>query len=185
MKTWVKAFCFVAVFLLGTSAAAMAADVRYTKYNIHAQVKEGRLANASYANYTDPGAGHVIVPAGSAITIDKKNRKGFEFTYGADGMRIRFECHSKRMGMGTDEYIELITSAQPVSFSKLSKLDQKGMKEGKAYVGMTKAGILAALGYPAAHKTPSLDSATWIYWANRYRTLGVDFDASGKVAAVR
>ncbi len=163
----------------------MAAETRYTKYNIHAQVKDGRTAIASYANYTDPGAGHIIVPAGSEISIIKKSRKGFDFTYKGGATSIRFECHSKRMGMGTDEYIDLITSAEPVSFAKLSKLDKQGMQEGKASVGMTKAGVLAALGYPAAHKTPSLDAATWIYWTNRYRTLGVDFDGSGKVAAVR
>jgi hypothetical protein len=49
---------------------------------------------------------------------------------------------------------------------------------------MTKEGILTALGYPAAHRTSSLDAGTWIYWTNRFGTLSVDFDAKGKVTKV-
>ncbi len=173
------------VLLLAVVSVSSAAETRYTRYNIHAQVKEGKVANASYANYTDPGVGHIIVPAGTLITIDKKSRKRFEFTYGNDGMRVRFDYHSKRMGMGVDEYIDLITSIDPVAFKGLSQLDRKGLQEGKAFKGMTRDGVLAALGYPAAHKTPSLDAKTWIYWTNRFGTVAVEFDDSGKVANVR
>jgi hypothetical protein len=158
--------------------------VRYTKYNIHTQTKDGKTHKASYANYTSPGAGHVIIPAGSEITLTKTKSKAFYFTFDGD-KNVVFEFHQPRMGMDVDEYIDLITSTQPTSLSGLSRLDKEGVASGTVKKGMTRKGVMAAFGYPAAHKTPSLDSDTWIYWGNRYRTVGVDFGADGKVVNLR
>jgi len=180
----------VLVFLLSilslfcANPALAVKEVRYTKYNVHAQAKGNRL-NASYANYTRPGDGHYIIPAGTEITILGKSRKEIKFRINGDGREVRFLFHEPRMGMSVNDYIEKITSAKPVSLKKLPALDRKGVAEGKALVGMTREGVMTALGYPAAHKTPSLESPTWIYWTNRYGTLAVDFDGRGKVRAVR
>ena len=157
---------------------------RFTKYNIHTQGKNATAFKASYANYTDPGVGHVIVPAGTEIMITKSSRRGFVFTYDDGAKKVSFEFHDKRMEMGIDDYLELITSEQPVK-NKFSAVDKKGVAEGKAYKGMTRKGVMVALGYPAVHKTPSLETDTWIYWANRFRTVAVDFDKQGKVSNVR
>jgi outer membrane protein assembly factor BamE (lipoprotein component of BamABCDE complex) len=48
-------------------------------------------------------------------------------------------------------------------------------------IGMTKNGVRAALGYPATHRTPSLENQTWIYWTNRFQNYYVRFDKNGKV----
>jgi hypothetical protein len=163
--------------------------VLHTKYNIHVQDKLSRSGNhvytASYANYTDPGTGHIIIPAGSEITILKKGRKLFRFQVEEDNMVVDFLYHGPRMGMSVGEYIEKITSPKPVSLARFSKIDKKGIKEGKAYVGMSRDGVMTALGYPAAHRTPSLDASTWVYWGNRFRTIAVDFDDRGRVKSVR
>lgn len=174
----------IVLFLFLLQPAFAAKEQRYTKVNIHTQMKESGVSNASYANYTNPGAGHVIIPAGTQIVITRKSRKKFIFTY-ADGKRVNFEFHQPRMGMSIDEYLDKISSPEPVSFSGLSKKDKQGVAEGKALVGMSRKGVMTALGYPAAHKTPSLESSTWIYWGNRFRTVGVDFDDKGKVVKVR
>jgi hypothetical protein len=50
---------------------------------------------------------------------------------------------------------------------------------------MSRKGVMVALGYPAAHRTPSLDSNSWTYWTNRFKTIVVEFDAKGLVAEVR
>lgn len=173
------------VFMGVLACAASADEIRYTKVNIHTQQKDGKTAIASYANYTNPGAGHVVIPVGTEINIVKKSRKRFDFTYGTTGQSVRFEFHSTRMGMSIDEYIDKISSATPYNAQGLSELDRKGVAAGKALVGMSRDGVMAALGYPAAHKTPSLESTTWTYWTNRFGTLAVDFDSKGKAKAVR
>ncbi len=177
--------CLTIVCLGLFVAGASAAEVRYTKVNIHAQQKDGKTAIASYANFTNPGEGHIVIPVGTEISIIKKSRKRFDFTYNQTGQVVRFEFHEPRMGMSVDEYLDKITSATPYKPSGMSKLDLKGIKEGKALVGMSKKGVMAALGYPASHKTASLESNMWTYWTNKFGTMAVDFDAKGKVTAVR
>jgi hypothetical protein len=178
---------FVALIL--SAGAALAEKIVYNKYNIHTQIQTDRRGNqslsASYANYTDPGAGHRIIPPGTALVVDKVGKKGITFTVKEAGDRVEFECHEPRMGISSQQYLELITSAAPVSLSGLTKEDQKGIKEGKAFPGMTRNGILVALGYPAAHKTPSLESSSWYYWTNRFKSIAIEFDDRGKVVQVR
>ena len=73
----------------------------YLKNNIHAQVGS-RDAKASYANWTDPGAGHVIIPVNTPVEIEKY-RKGLVIKNLTDERKIYFEFHSRNMGMGVDE----------------------------------------------------------------------------------
>lgn len=184
IRSILMVFLCLAVFLIPQLVLA-AEGIVYTKYNIHAQSKDGYNLKASYANYTDPGAGHVVIPAGTEINITKHGWRGFVFTYDGGNKKVTFEFQKKRMGMSMEEYIEKITSPNPVKYTKLSKKDKKGVADGRAYKGMTKKGVMIALGYPAAHRTPSLESNSWTYWTNRYRTVVVEFNAKGKVVQVR
>jgi outer membrane protein assembly factor BamE (lipoprotein component of BamABCDE complex) len=49
---------------------------------------------------------------------------------------------------------------------------------------MSKDGVRIALGYPAIHRTPSLDSDTWTYWHHRHRRALIQFDEDGKVIRI-
>ena len=206
-KTILKiTFIFVALFAIGcvttdlgdNAGTATAGDdslkIAYLKTNIHAQDypdKGGKTScRASYANWTNPGDGHVVIPVNTQVDIGvRRGWKGREIliTRTEDEKQIHMEYDIGRMGMGLEEYIDLITSptANPVDLAGFSETDQKGIREGKPYKGMTKEGIRIALGYPAAHKTPSLEENTWIYWQTRYTTLEVVFDETGKVARIR
>ena len=158
-------------------------DKFYLKNNIHAQVGP-RDTKASYANWTDPGNGHIIIPVNTPVEMGKL-RKGLFIKNLTDGRQIFFEFHSRNMRMSVDEYIQLIASPTIVSLDKLSNTDRKGIKAGKVYSGMTKQGVRVALGYPAVHRTPSLEDNTWIYWRNRFQTMAIEFDQSGKVVHIR
>lgn len=179
-------FCAAAVMLSFVSAWA---DGVFLRYNVHTQFKVSRggeqVYNASYANYTDPGAGHVVIPAGSEILVLKTARKEFTFKVLADGKVVDFEFHEPRMGMNAEQYVSKITSSEPISLAAYSDKDRAGIAEGKALIGMSKEGVVAALGYPAAHRTPSLDSPSWVYWTNRFKTVVVEFDEQGKVKSIR
>jgi hypothetical protein len=50
------------------------------------------------------------------------------------------------------------------------------IEQGLVEPGMTKAEVLMAIGYPPAHRTPSLESPIWTYWRNRWETFMVYFD---------
>ena len=50
---------------------------------------------------------------------------------------------------------------------------------------MTKEGILFTMGRPPIHANPSLDTNTWMYWANKWGRKAIDFDDKGIVKAIR
>lgn len=170
---------------VGSYHICTADEIFYLKNNIHAQ-KGSRDIKASYANWTNPGQDHMIIPVNSKIKIESW-RKGFIIRTIEGNKKIYFEFHKGRMGMSVDEYISLITSSDPdpVALERYSKIDRKGIEEGKVYKGMSKNGVRAALGYPATHRTPSLDDNTWIYWTNRFKTIAVEFDSEGRVTEIR
>lgn len=177
-----------ALIMTAWSSALAAEQTMYNKYNIHAQADKNGLLKSSYANYTDPGNGHVIIPPGTKLTVSPWRRfmKNYGFYYTLpDGRKGVFEVHEKRLNMTVDEYEELILSDKPFTPQGLSALDQKGVQKGKALKGMTKKGVMTALGYPASHETPSLNDSQWKFWRNRFRTVVVEFNSQGIVTNVR
>lgn len=156
-------------------------DIVYLKNNVHFQIHKGDN-KASYANWTNPGKGHSILSVNTPVTI-KKKRKAFIIKNTLNNEKIYFEFHETNMSMKLEQYLNLITSSAKVSLAGFSENDMKGIQDGKAYPGMTKNGVRVALGYPAAHKTPSLDSNTWVYWTNRFRSVDVVFNDLGEVVS--
>lgn len=163
-------------------------EIVYLKYNVHAYQK-GSGYNASYANWTNPGPRHVLFPVNTAVRVSSFSRwragRGFFLTAVDEGKKIAYEFHKQRMGMSIDEYVKLITSPKQVSLKGLSKKDREGIRLGQARVGMTKKGVMMALGYPACHRTPSLEDGVYVYWQSRFKTLAVEFDSKGKVIRIR
>ena len=160
----------------------------YLQNNIHGYTKAARGGKteyiASYANYVQPDTGHFFVPLNTAVSVGKY-RGGFTLTRLDNGQLIYFEYRSGNMGgMSIEEYLNLITGPQKAYLKGLSATDRKGIKEGRVLKGMTKKGVRMAWGYPARHKTPSLDDNVWTYWRNRWVMKTVTF-SNGKVTQVQ
>jgi hypothetical protein len=170
------------------AAALGAADegVVYNRFNIHYYAKgvapKQVTYAASYANYIET-PGHALLPYNTKLRVGKA-RGGFLLTVVDSGLEIRFEYDETRMAMTPQAYLDLITAAAPVEYPALSARDKEGVTQGTALVGMSKDGVKIALGYPAVHKTPSLDANSWIYWRNRFVSMAVNFDAAGVVTSV-
>jgi len=160
----------------------------YLQENIHYEARldrGGKTTNsASYANYTDPGAGHKIAPVNTQVTIGRW-RGGFTITRQDTGEVIYFEYKSSNMAMGVEDYLKIITAPTKANLSGLSATDMKGIKEGQVLRGMSKDGVRIALGYPARHRTPSLEDNVWTYWRTRWVMRTVTFDGKGKVVAIQ
>lgn len=172
------------------SDSAPALKTVYLKSNVHAQARPDRsgkdVYRASYANYIDPGQGHVVIPVNTPVTLATAGSfRGKEILITTkDGKEIHFEFNTRNMRMDPEDYFSLITSPTPVSLNGLSGVDQKGIRDGMAYKGMSKDGVRMALGYPAVHRTPSLNDDTWTYWRNRFVMRTVQFKG-GKVVQIK
>ncbi|MBL0716149.1 MAG: hypothetical protein JJV98_20890 [Desulfosarcina sp.] len=160
----------------------------YLQNNIHYQAKPDRsgtvVNHASYANYTAPGAGHKFAPVNTAVAVGK-GRRGFTLTRQDTGELIHFEYNARNMAMSIEEYLNVITSPKKVSLKGLGATDRQGIKSGMAKVGMSKKGVRIALGYPARHRTPSLENNVWTYWRTRWVMRTITFNAKGKVVQVQ
>jgi hypothetical protein len=181
-------FTVIAIMLLLSGyinfALCSSENVTYLKNNIHTQEHRNEEYRASYANWTNPGKNHVIVPVNTPVKIGNF-RRGFALITQDSRKTILFEYDESRMRMNEDQYIGLITSSEPVKIDDLSEVDRKGIKDGKVYEGMTKDGVRIALGYPAAHQTPSLNENTWVYWTNRFKSFKIEFDENRKVTKIQ
>jgi hypothetical protein len=159
----------------------LAASV-YLANNIHAQFDVEHLS-ASYANWTDIER-HRLIPVNSQVTVHQW-QGGLAIRQMDDGkLPIIMEYDAGHMMMLKEEYVDLITSEEPLDLQALSELDREGVKEGKAKPGMSKQGVRIALGYPARHETPSLEDREWTYWRNRWMRYKVVFDENGKVTEI-
>ena len=167
---------------LGPKRATLKVENLYTKYNIHV-MNNGRDIKAHYTNWIGPFSGHSIVPLNTKVIL-KEWSKGFVLQRADTGRNIYFSYNKQHMRMPVIQYINLITSNKKDSLSQFESLDRKGIRNGKAYLGMTKKGILVALGYPAIHKTPSLKNKYWIYWQNKWLTSTIKFNSEGIVVNI-
>jgi len=71
-----------------------------------------------------------------------------------------------------------------VNLSEFSKLERNAIAMAEVKKGMSKKAVLAAYGYPPAHKTPSLEGSKWLYWITRWNKIVVTFEGD-KVSNVR
>ena len=167
----------------GGSAVKTESGSLYTRYNLHYVAQKGNNV-ASYANFTDY-PGHSFLPYNTEVEA-KYWKRGFRIIAADTGKVILFTYKSKNMGgMRGSDYLDLILSPAPVSYTGLTAEDEQGIQQGKALVGMTKQGVMIALGYPAKHYTPSLEEDTWAYWKGRLgEPRRVQFDGSGKVISI-
>lgn len=191
----ILAITLIAVWLLactgtiGGTESELNGTVAYLKSNIHGTERisgDSRSIRASYANYVGNYAHHSIIPVNTQVTIDKVARNGIYMTTQNDGTEIVIEYHAGNMGeISAEDYVGLITSPTQVSLDRFDSIDRKGIRAGEVYQGMSKDGVRIAWGYPARHRTPSLEENDWVYWLNRFATTTVEFNPGGKVTAVR
>jgi hypothetical protein len=70
------------------------------------------------------------------------------------------------------------------AFHALPETEKQLVKAGEVEVGMSKAAVLMAWGYPPSRKTPSLKDDRWMYWENRRAKKTVIF-MDGKVIKIK
>ncbi|PLY00924.1 MAG: hypothetical protein C0624_11350 [Desulfuromonas sp.] len=175
----------LSILIVATSSSVMAAEKQvYTQNNIFVaqQVSRGVLTyKASYSGWVGLRPPFFMLPAGSKVTIGR-SRHGFSLTTD-DGKQIIFE-YRRNLPFPRDEYIAKITSNKPFKLGNYSNTDRKGIQAGKPFKGMTKKGVMAALGYPPPHKVMTLKDNLWTYWKDRYRTMIIEF-SNGEVVQIR
>lgn len=150
----------------------------YTLTNLHPDENRAKLFSV---NFQQPG----LIPLCTEIEILDVKNKRIDFKVKDSGREYKYLNHKtagEDLKTNAAKYFGKECNKDKVA--KLSEKDQEGIKLGKALVGMSKQGVIYAIGYPPLGRTPSTDASTWKYWFNRFNTFDVIFGSDGIVTQV-
>lgn len=148
----------------------------YTQVNMHSL--KGK--SITWVNYQVDS----LIPVNSEVVVETIKGGGVIFTVTKTGERLKLKNKERRSGLDGYAWAKKHFAPKKRSLKRFNKLEKEGIRTGMAKIGMSKDAILVALGYPPAHKTPSLKGDYWLFWRNRWRKIGVTF-TKGKVSNIR
>jgi hypothetical protein len=176
----------VLALVLADRTAAVAADVTsplvgasgvYTLVNLHPDEQRQRLYSV---NYQQPG----LIPLCSKVKIESLSDKKMTFRLLDQNRDYEYIFHNSLREPIPKHLDRLFGKKCEPKLEAMSEVDRKGIRAGTALPGMTKRGVMLAIGYPPEHATPSLESNVWTYWKNRFGKMRVHF-ADGKVTEIQ
>lgn len=152
----------------------------YTDVNLHPYQDRNRLTTI---NYLLPG----FIPRCTKVTFNKITPEVAVFTVEDSGKQYNYflSGHTK---MALRDHLKKVFAPSCKKASEISSLNEKdreGIKTADVKKGMTKQGVLYAVGYPPDHRTPSTDANQWTYWNNRFDQFLVVFNDEGKVVQIQ
>ncbi len=165
---------FLGILTLLSSAWAEEADLFYTKVGFY--FEKGRHLTLNYRRGEH-------VPVGTPVTLVKKGRNAFIIQDQGTQTEIKIENQQKFSRVSIDSIFSRYLSREKINLASFNPAFLDTIKVGKVAVGMTKAEVIASVGYPPGHQTPSLEEDNWKYWPSRYDTQLVTF-TDGKVSSV-
>ncbi len=151
----------------------------YLKCNLHADPNNNKLSSVSYQL-----AGKVL-KWGTPIKIKKISGKKVKFE--ASGENFTYEIHKRTRKITTvRDHLARFLTTDPnklkTRVGSLSSVDKKGIEDARAMVGMSKQGVLIAIGYPPEFVVSDpMAASSWQYWRNRWGKFIVAFGTHGKV----
>lgn len=149
-----------------------------TLVNLHPDEVRAKL----YAvNYQQPG----LIPMCTEVELTELSRKRLTFRVIETGKTYNYDYHKAAVEPFAQHLARYFgRSCDRERADELGETDRRGIREGRVVPGMTKEGVVFAIGYPPPHVTPSLDSPRWKYWKSRFDTMDVVFDDAGVVTEI-
>ncbi|MGD8280688.1 MAG: hypothetical protein PVF69_06005 [Gemmatimonadota bacterium] len=161
MLTILRRFALVCILLstFSCGGARVAVDTQqtyYLQYNLRAHGRE--ITSINEFRY------QTVVPMCTPVKLIAA--RGRRIVFDALGQRYRYTIHrSSRIPLMT--HLNRTFASPCPDISTMSAIDQQGIRTATPLVGMSKQGVVFALGYPPDHKTPTLDQSPWTYWGLR------------------
>lgn len=171
----------LAVLLAALGAPAVFAETTYTAYNLwYEATKEQVMQSTHYKK-------GIMIPAGTEVkdvAVTSGKRAAISFKTAKDGKAFRIQFNARHHpGVTPQAYADKLFTAK--NFDELTKgmtaEEVSAIKEGKLVVGMSKAAVIMAYGYPPEHATSSTEANTWTVWLDRFRMKTINFDDNGRM----
>lgn len=117
----------------------------------------------------------VFIPVNTAVKLVEFGSKDFVVSVENTGELIEVVNHPKHTQWTLIEAFEKLLGPEKISLLKFNAKERANIEDGTVTVGMRKAAVIVARGYPPSHETPSLQRDQWKYWNNRWDTIIVKF----------
>jgi hypothetical protein len=143
---------------------------RYTCCNIRYEKPEFNDANYQVGT---------LVPFGTRVQILEVGKNSVTFQ-ASGGPPLTAVLRYGKDVITRDQFIDrlLVADDPHAKLKKVSAARQKLIAQGGVEKGMPREQVLLSLGYPPAHRTPSLESGEWHYWRNTWHQYVVFFDGN-------
>ncbi len=165
----------LAVLLLGCKKelkpSEPAADIQpsqiyYTQFSLFQEKDNFRTTN--YRKGT-------LIPINTRVSLVSIDSDTAELRLVDSGQKLTIENVPKITKDDIQTAFKKIAATTEVDMKQFSKVERDHILIGRVQKGMSKKAVLAAIGYPPQHETPSLDGDIWTYWSNRYNRFQVNF----------
>lgn len=155
-------------------------DKLQTLSNLHPDLNKRLLYSI---NYQLPS----LIPVCSDIVVTSVKKKKIVFEWKEMEFTLKYDGHTKKAGIPLQKVAANFfgPKCDAEKIAKLSDIDRAGIRTGIPKAGMTRQGILYAMGRPPYHANPDLEAYTWMYWLNRFKRKAIDFNEKGIVSEVR
>jgi hypothetical protein len=160
--------------LKGIAANTAKGQILYTQFSLFYEANRHRTTNYRVGT---------LVPVNTEVKFVNATSRTIIVTL-PNGQNLKIENIAEYSGEKIDGIFTRTFDVKPIDLSGFSEDEKKAIMSGEVILGMKKAAVLIALGYPPKHKTPNLELDQWQYWQNRFNTFIVHFE-NGKVAQIQ
>jgi len=176
--------------LLGAALTVAGCNKTLKPEQMPAEVQSGGLYYTQFSLFEEKNTYRttnyrkgVLVPINTEIVLEAMSSGDAKIRLLGTGQILTIENVPKYSKDAMPEAFKKIAAPGKVDLSRFNAAEQAAIREGKAIAGMSREAVLAAIGYPPQHETPSLAADSWTYWANRFDRFVVRFN-NGKVVEI-
>lgn len=155
------------------STTATPAKTYYTQFSLFKEKNNFRTTN--YRKGT-------LIPINTPVILQTMNEKEAELRL-VNGGTLTIENVPKHTVDTMQTAFNKIFGLKKVDLTPFSPAERDAIMAGQVIKGMNRKAVIAAIGYPPKHQTPSLTADNWTYWSNRFDRFIVRFK-NNKVVSI-
>ena len=161
-----------ATMLLAHAAAAQELLTGYTCCNLHHD--KGRISDVNWTHAP-------MIAAGAPIQVTSYGNN--EANVLIDGNPYVLAHEYGRKQESVEQFVaKIVSKTNPrAKIASWPQPVRDAVNKGTVVNGMTREQVIVSIGYPATHRTPSLDATTWHHWQSRAGRFEIYWGADGKV----
>jgi outer membrane protein assembly factor BamE (lipoprotein component of BamABCDE complex) len=147
-------------------AGVQIGQVYYTQFSLFQEENKFRTTNYRKG---------ILIPINTAVSLVSIDSDEVNLKLSTSGLPLRIENVQKFTKDDMPTAFLKIAGLKKVDLTRFAKIEQDNILVGRVIKGMSKKAVLAAIGYPPQHVTPSLEGNDWTYWSNLFNRFVIHF----------